>query len=76
MIAKQSESLYGFGGLRLLLPAKAGILGLTLDLAFELASFKNCVNVILPEAVPFPSNLAEEDGYCGLVRGQERKGNL
>src|SRR4030042_2494390 len=32
--------------------AKAGILGLTLDLALELAPFNICVNAILPGAIP------------------------
>lgn len=31
--------------------AKAGILGLTLDLALELAPFNICVNAILPGAI-------------------------
>ena len=32
--------------------SKAGVLGLTLDLALELASFNICVNVILPGPIP------------------------
>jgi NAD(P)-dependent dehydrogenase (short-subunit alcohol dehydrogenase family) len=32
--------------------SKAGVLGLTLDLALELAPFNICVNVILPGAIP------------------------
>ncbi len=32
--------------------AKAGVLGLTLDLALELAPFNVCVNAILPGAIP------------------------
>jgi NAD(P)-dependent dehydrogenase (short-subunit alcohol dehydrogenase family) len=34
--------------------AKAGILGLTLDLALELAPFNICVNAILPGLIPTP----------------------
>ena len=32
--------------------SKAGVLGLTLDLALELAPFNICVNAILPGAIP------------------------
>jgi NAD(P)-dependent dehydrogenase (short-subunit alcohol dehydrogenase family) len=32
--------------------AKSGILGMTLDLALELAPFNICVNAILPGAIP------------------------
>lgn len=51
--------------------AKAGILGLTLDLAFELAPFNICLNAILPGAIRsdiwnplIPPGINEDDFFA------------
>jgi NAD(P)-dependent dehydrogenase (short-subunit alcohol dehydrogenase family) len=55
--------------------AKAGILGVTLDLALELAPFNICVNAILPGLIPtpmwdelqiFPSGVNKEDLFVEM----------
>ena len=55
--------------------AKAGILGLTLDLALELAPFNICVNAILPGLIPtemwdelqiFPPGMKKEDVFAEM----------
>jgi 3-oxoacyl-[acyl-carrier protein] reductase len=51
--------------------AKAGVLGMTLDLALELAPFNICVNAILPGAIPtdmwnplLPPGINKEDFFA------------
>lgn len=53
--------------------AKAGVLGLTRDLALELAPFNVCVNAILPGAIPtemwnplIPPGMHKEDFFAGV----------
>lgn len=57
--------------------SKAGLLGLTMDLALQLAPFNVCVNAILPGLVPtpiwnpfLPDGVDREAFFAGVVKGQ------
>lgn len=82
MIARKYGKIINFSSVQAISPAapnidytsaKAGILGLTLDLAFELAPLQICVNAIIPGAIPtdmwnivVPDNVDRESFFAAV----------